>query len=148
MTRTATQPGWRYWLSILGRLCLGLVLTIWAVWQIDWAALAGSLRHLHFVWVAATLVLFLLGIALKLVRWRWLLDDLAPQVSWLALARALFLGQAVNIIAHGRRQRAGRGAICLIGAITPALATDSPGSVGQAGRALARAAHHGHGERL
>jgi len=79
-----------------------LILTLWAVWHLDWGALVNSFTHIHLVWVAATIVLFLLGIGLKLVRWRWLMSDLAPQVSWLALARALFLGQAVNIIGLGR----------------------------------------------
>jgi uncharacterized membrane protein YbhN (UPF0104 family) len=102
MTPTTKKTGKRSWLGILLRLGLGLVLAIWAVWHLNWGALADSFRHIHLIWVVATIVLFLVGLALKLVRWRWLLADLAPSVSWLALARALFLGQAVNIIGLGR----------------------------------------------
>jgi len=102
MTLPATPDRKRSWLGIVLRLGLGLALAVWAVWHLDWGALADSLRHIHLVWVVATIVLFLLGLVLKLVRWRWLMSDLAPTVSWLALARALILGQAVNIIGLGR----------------------------------------------
>jgi uncharacterized membrane protein YbhN (UPF0104 family) len=102
MTPTATKTGKSSWVGILLRWGLGLILAIWAVWHLNWGVLVDSLRHIHLIWVAATIVLFLLGLGLKLVRWRWLLADLAPRVSWLALARALFLGQAVNIIGLGR----------------------------------------------
>jgi uncharacterized membrane protein YbhN (UPF0104 family) len=77
-------------------------LTIWALWYFDWGALVESFRHIHLNWVVAAMVLFLGGLTLKLVRWRWLLTDLAPRVGWLALARAMILGQAVNIIGLGR----------------------------------------------
>src|SRR5437868_6639400 len=102
MTPLAAKNRQRSWLGILLRLALGLGLAVWAVWFIDWGALVNSFRQIHLNWVLATIVLFLFGIALKLVRWRWLLADLAPHVSWLALARALFLGQAVNVIGLGR----------------------------------------------
>ena len=102
MTPTAAKTGKRSWLGILLRLALGLGLAIWAVWQLDWAALVDSFRQIHLNWVLLTIVLFLFGLSLKLVRWRWLLADLAPNVSWLVLARALVLGQAVNIIGLGR----------------------------------------------
>jgi uncharacterized membrane protein YbhN (UPF0104 family) len=102
MTPTAAKTGKRSWLGTLLRLALGLGLTLWAVWYIDWRALADSFRQIHLNWVAAAIVLFLFSVALKLVRWRWLLADLAPRVSWLTLARSLFLGQAVNVIGLGR----------------------------------------------
>jgi uncharacterized protein (TIRG00374 family) len=102
MTTMATKNGKRSWISIVLRLGLGLALTIWAVWHLDWGTLVDSFRHIHLIWVAATVVLFLTGLALKLLRWRWLLADLAPRISWLALARAMSLGQAVNIIGLGR----------------------------------------------
>ena len=102
MTPTAAKTGKRSWLGILLRLALGLGLAIWAIWYIDWRALVDSFRQIHPIWVAATIVVYLLTLALKLVRWRWLLADLAPHVRWLALARAMILGQAVNIIGFGR----------------------------------------------
>jgi uncharacterized membrane protein YbhN (UPF0104 family) len=102
MTPTATEVGKRSWLIILLRLGLSLVLAIWAIWHLDWGALVNNFRHIQQSWVMTTGCLLLLGLALKLVRWRWLLVDLAPRVSWLARARALILRQAVNIIRLGR----------------------------------------------
>ena len=102
MPPSVTNGRKRSWPSIVLRLGLGLILTIWAVWHLDWGALIDSFRQIHLIWVVATMLLFMLSLTLKLVRWRWLLADLAPHVSWLALTRALLLGQAVNIIGLGR----------------------------------------------
>lgn len=84
------------------RLALGVVLLAWLVAQVDFSALAQTLTRVQPVWVVAAFASFLLSLGLKVLRWRWLLQTLLPQANWWALARALFLGQAVNIVGIGR----------------------------------------------
>lgn len=93
---------WRTTLVTFLRIAVGAALLAWALWQLDWAALAQALRRIQPIWIVAALISFLLSLALKLFRWRWLLKQLVPRIGWLTLARALFLGQAVNIVGLGR----------------------------------------------
>jgi uncharacterized membrane protein YbhN (UPF0104 family) len=99
------SSGWktvRRRLSIVLRWLLGITAIIWVLWGIDWEALFSSFQHIQLGWVVAAIGSFMLSLVLKLVRWRLLLFGLAHEISWLKLARALFLGQAVNIVGVGR----------------------------------------------
>jgi uncharacterized membrane protein YbhN (UPF0104 family) len=92
----------RTWAARLLRLAIALILIIWVLWNLDWAALADNLRQAHLGWIVLAAASFTASLLLKVVRWRWLLTELAPDVTWLHLARAYFLGQAANLIGFGR----------------------------------------------
>ncbi len=96
------DPRRRSFVGAFIRLGIGLALMVGLVWTMQWQELLNSVQGLDWTWIAATGLSFLLSLALKLVRWRWLLVRVAPGVGWRALARAYFVGQAVNIVGMGR----------------------------------------------
>ncbi len=102
MNLTAKVTEKRDTLSNLIRLMFGLAVVTWMLGQLNWAALLDNFRQIQMVWVLAAGLSFLLGLVLKLIRWRWLLSKATPNIGWFPLAQALFLGQAVNIIGLGR----------------------------------------------
>ncbi len=132
MLAPGTKPALR---TLLGWLA-GLAAIVWVLWGLDWGELAGALGSISYGWLLAAVGSFLVSLLLKLVRWRGLLAGTGPRPSWLTLARAMFIGQAVNIVGVGRFGEVAR-VVWLLRALTVQGSTGSDSRAGTAAAGLA-----------
>ena len=95
-------------LGLALRWLFGIAVLLLVLNGLDWSELSSNLSEIRWGFILLAMSSFALSLLLKVVRWRWLLRDLAPQLGWLAIARAMFLGQAVNIIGVGHLGEAAR----------------------------------------
>jgi len=99
---TVRQPttrwyhSWRFWLG--GAVSLALV--VWAVWSLDWQQVGRALGGARLGWIAMAILMVLLTVAARLLRWRGLL--LPRRFGITALLTALLAGQVVNYIVLAR----------------------------------------------
>ncbi len=85
-------------LGLALRWILGLSLIFLALRQVDLAELVEGLRRVEMVWVIATVASILLGISIKAVRWKRLLEPAGVARSFPDILGALMVGQAANIV--------------------------------------------------
>jgi uncharacterized membrane protein YbhN (UPF0104 family) len=98
LTNLARRDSTRHYLGLAIRWILGLGLTGLALYQVDLAGLWNGLRQAGVGWLIADLATILLGIGLKAVRWKRLLEPAGVTGSFSDILGALMTGQAVNII--------------------------------------------------
>lgn len=86
------------------RFGLGLLFSLlvigWAIWALDWPAVWGALRQVHYGWVGLAVGLNFLAFITRSIRWGFLLG---PQpLLFKARFDALIIGQAANYISPAR----------------------------------------------
>ncbi len=87
----------RHWKTVFKAvISLGLILFLLS--QIDVQKLGQVLVHAHGGWVAVTVVLFMLSILLRTLRWQVLVEAQGMQVGFWRLARWYYIGAFFNTL--------------------------------------------------
>jgi uncharacterized protein (TIRG00374 family) len=86
----------------VGKITLGLLLLWLSLRGVQWEQLAVALRQVSLSLLLATFLSVLLGLILKVIRWRILLQYFGLPVPGLNVFEALLAGQAANIILPAR----------------------------------------------
>ncbi len=85
-------------LVTIAKILVGVGLLVWSVRDIQFSNLVAGLRSADLTWLLFTLLLVLIGLAVKLWRWSILLNNYRVHCSFGRLFSAFFVGQATNII--------------------------------------------------
>lgn len=80
------------------RVALGLALLLLSIRGVNWPQVGQALAGAHRAWVALGVGAVLLGLFLRLLRWRLMLVYSGMQPGWRDLGGAFLLGQAANIL--------------------------------------------------
>ncbi|MEW6567714.1 MAG: lysylphosphatidylglycerol synthase transmembrane domain-containing protein [Chloroflexota bacterium] len=92
------KPRYRRWAAVALRWVVGIGLLVLALRQVDPGALITALRRVDGGWLLTTLLTILLGIGLKALRWKLLLQPVCPDRSGWDVLGILLSGQAANIV--------------------------------------------------
>jgi len=86
-------------------LLVGIIISVLCLWfafkDVDVQALANSLEHVGWGWVASSILLVYLGLVIRSLRWRYLLP-MAPDIRFMNLLAATFIGMMANNILPAR----------------------------------------------
>lgn len=85
---------WVPWIKGL----IGLALLVYSLRQVDWSTLPRDLTAANPLWLMFTLLSILIGMALKIWRWKVLLDNSDIDLPTRRVAEAFLVGQATNIL--------------------------------------------------
>ncbi|MCX6071633.1 MAG: lysylphosphatidylglycerol synthase transmembrane domain-containing protein [Chloroflexi bacterium] len=80
------------------KVLAGTAFLLLSVWGIDWQALPRHLAAAKPGWLALALLAVLVGLALRILRWRVLLTQGAERPALPAVSEAYLAGQAANIV--------------------------------------------------
>lgn len=92
----ARLRSWSFWLGLL--ISLGFL--VWAVRELDWAAVADALVGVNYFWIGLGVLTVLLTIAVRLARWAALLYPHQARAD--NLLAAMLVGQLLNYFAPAR----------------------------------------------
>ena len=82
----------------LVKVLLGIAMLVLSIRGIRWDNLVASIQSANLFYIAVSVSLVILGLSLKLLRWRLFIKNYHLQASNLELFSAYFVGQAMNII--------------------------------------------------
>ncbi len=85
-------------LSPLIKIGLGLAFLFFAFWQVDWQVLSQALKNISWAWFLWATISVLVSLALKVLRWRMILNYHKIDISLKQTISAYFIGAAVNIV--------------------------------------------------
>ncbi len=84
--------------QMVGGFAVGAVALASFLWSLDWAGLAGALSRVSWRWMGVATVVMLAGYAAQGLRWRLLLKDVTPTLSWSTTWRATTVMWAGNTL--------------------------------------------------
>ena len=94
----AAETSWRNRLQLYGGIAVGLALSAWFLWSIDFPELFGVLGRVWWRWIAVSVVVMLVHYAMHGFRWKVLLHHVDPDIPWRTLWKATTILWGFNTI--------------------------------------------------